>query len=254
MRHRLAARHHPRREVVEQRLDVLHRAALRIRERGVVARRLRRDRPRPHVADDVGDVGVRKEPSHRVDVEAIEVRRVQLLVVRAQELVGDALAELLVEHRAERARLAARDPRILEVEIGQALEELVERQLVDVLLERKVDVAPGVADERELLDRAHLLARHPGAQPCLDLRILEVEEVAAVVPDETVAHDRAAVAAGLGVALEHDDVIAVPPVGEREPGHAGPDHDGRHVRRASSLLKIRRAIAAAQPYVLSIPK
>ena len=46
------------------------------------------------------------------------------------------------------------------------------------------------------------------AQPCLDVGVLEVEEMARVVPDEAVLLDRLALAADLRVGLE-DDVVVV---------------------------------------------
>jgi len=195
---RLAARHGVGRQIAEQRVDVLDRAAGGVREGRVVALGGGARRARPHVRDDVGDVGVREEPSHRVDVEPVEVGRVQLLVVRPEEALGDALAEPPVEHLAERARRAvAGGP---EVQLDQAVEEVVVRQLVDVLLEREVDVAAGIADRAAPDHGADLVAGHAGAQPGLDRRVAEVEEVARVVPHEAVLHHRTAVAAGLGFA------------------------------------------------------
>src|ERR1700733_5315696 len=134
---------------------------------------------------------------------------------------------------------------------------------MDVLLKRKIDVAPGVTDLRDALDRADVLARHPRAQPRLDPRILEVKEVTGVVPHEPVAHDGAAVTAGLAGRFEHDHarvgMAIAPPIREAQARNAGADHDdvgrfGSHVSLASSLAKILRAIAIAQPYVLSMPK
>ena len=245
-------------------MDVLDGAAGGIGERGVVAGGGRA--PRPHVRDDVGDVGVREEPAHGIDVELIEVGRVELLVVGPEELVGDALAEPADQHLAERLRRAfAGGP---EVELDQALEELVVRQLVDVGLEREVDVAAGVADRGTAEDGADVLARHPRAQPGLDRGVLEVEEVAGVVPHEAVLHHRAAVAAGLGGGFQHEYLDAgvprAPPVRKAQAGHAGPDDDGvddvdggsgrglrggvrGHDSLAISFLRIRWAIAAAAP-------
>ena len=125
----------------------------------------------------------------------------------------------------------------LEEQLGQALEELVERQLVDVLLEREVDVAPGVTDLRDALDRAHVLSRHPRAQPRLDARILEVKEVPRVVPDEPGRFDGLAVAADLGVRLADQDALAgrhlAPPVREAEATDAGPEHQDVGINQAA---------------------
>src|SRR5690606_14240997 len=119
-----------------------------------------------------------------------------------EEALADAAAEPAEQHLLERARRRRRvAPLVLEVERQQAVDEVVPLELVDVLLEREVDVAAAVADERPLLDRANLGARHPRAQPGLDLWVAEVEEVAGVVPHEAVLHDGPAVAARLRLRL-----------------------------------------------------
>ena len=93
--------------------------------------------------------------------------------------------------------------------------------------------------------------------------MLEVKEMARVVPHEAIARDGAAIAARLGLGLEHDDarggLALAPPVREAEARDTCADHDGVsgfavHASLASSLVKIRRAIAIAQPYVDSTPK
>ena len=53
------------------------------------------------VAHDVGEVGVGKEPPHRIAVERREVTRVELLVVGDEELLGDGPPEAGVEHLLE---------------------------------------------------------------------------------------------------------------------------------------------------------
>src|SRR6266481_3345169 len=87
-----------------ERFDVLDGAPLRVGERGVVARVVGRS----HVADDVGKLSVREEPSHRVLVERLQIASVKLLGVREQKLLGYAPAEAGVEH-------------LLEVRLGQRL-------------------------------------------------------------------------------------------------------------------------------------
>jgi len=105
-------------------VDVADRTAGGIREGRIVTAAAAR-RARPHAGDDVGDIGAGKEPTHRVDVEQVEIDRVELLVVRPEELVGDALAEPAIQHLAERARRGvAGGP---EVQLDQTLEEVVER-------------------------------------------------------------------------------------------------------------------------------
>ena len=71
-----------------------------------------------------------------------------------------------VEHLLEvglRRRCGGRRlPASREVQVVQALDELVLRQLVDVLLEREVDRAARRSEMNErFCDRADLLARHP---------------------------------------------------------------------------------------------
>ena len=72
--------------------------------------------------------------------------------------------------------------RAREVEVVEAVDQLLLRELVDVLLERKVDLRALVVDERLLHDVEDALLGHALAQPRLDLRVLEVEEVPGVVP------------------------------------------------------------------------
>ncbi len=100
---------------------------------------------------------------------------------------------------------------------------------MDVLLERKVDVAARVADLRDALDGAHDLAGHAIAQPLLDVGVTEMKEVPAVIPHEAVALDGAAIAARLRFALEDDQALTgmqlAPPVREPEARHPGADHD-----------------------------
>ena len=80
---------------------------------------------------------------------------------------------------------------------------------MDVLLKREVDVDAREAHVRALDDllRLALCWGHPLAEPRFDLGVLEVEEVARVVPDEAVLLDRLAVPADLGVGFEHENVL-----------------------------------------------
>jgi len=250
-------------QVSHQGVDVLDRATGGIRERRVVAVLLRVAGTK--VRDDVRDVGVGEEAAHRVGVERVEVRRVQLLVVRAKELVGDPRAEPPIQHLAERVhgRITVRP----EEQRDEALQELLGGELMDVQLEREVDVSARIADLRAPLDGADVLPGHALSQPLLDRRVLEVEEVARVVPDEAVLDDRLAVAPRLVVRLADEDACVgmrlAPPVREAQAADARADHEpvdlGQRRRDHqpsldSSFWKMRRAIAIAQPYVLSIPK
>ena len=122
-------------------------------------------------------------------------------------------------------------------------------------LERKSMPAPGAADLADPLRPVRTSCLASARAAVLDRRILEVEEVTGVIPHEAVLHDGAAIAAGLGLGLEHDHALVrmqlAPPVREPEARHAGADHDDVgtlcHVSLASSLLKILRVIAIAQP-------
>jgi hypothetical protein len=119
----------------------------------------------------------------------------------------------------------------------QALDELGLGELMDVLLERKVDERARVRDERTLLDHVHALAFHAGAEPRFYLRMLEMEEMARVVPDEPVLVDRLAVTADLRVRFENEVVPTLERGGCREPADAGTDDErlrGLHAQRGPS--------------------
>jgi single stranded DNA-binding protein len=94
--------------------------------------------------------------------------------------------------------------RAREVEVVQALDELVLRQLVDVLLEGEVDLPSRAYEMNDFFSTVRILPRHALAQPRLDVRVLEVEEVPGVVPDEAVLLDGLAPAADLAVGLEDE--------------------------------------------------
>src|SRR5580658_4048985 len=123
----------------------------------------------------------------------------------------------------------------------QTVDELVLRELVDVLLEGEIDRGPLVSNEALLLDRQDALRGHSLAEPGLDLGVLEVEEVARVVPGEAAPFDGLAVTADLGVRFE-DEVVLV--LGERargEPTDPSADDevtDGFH--RLASLVNISK--------------
>ena len=152
-----------------------------------------------------------EEASHRVFVEVREVGRVELFVVRNQEFLGDRLPEATVEHVLE-ARLDGRlRGRVFaeqltrsarEIEVHQAVDELFFGELVDVLLEGKIDATAAVRDVAQLLHRADVLTGHALAQERLDFGVLEVEKVTRVVPREAVLFDGLAVATDLVVRLE----------------------------------------------------
>ena len=214
--HGLAEADRVRPHRARERVHVLDRAARRIREGRVVGRVVRD----LHVAEDVREVRVREEPPHRVAVERTEVGRVELLVVGDEELFGDRFPEPCVEHSLEvRRRCGGRVARreVREVEVVEAVDEVRLRQLVDVLLEGKVDRVALELDEGFLLDVPDILALHARTEPRLDLGVLEVEEVARVVPDEPFLLHRLAVAADRGVGLEHE-VVVVAALGERSSG------------------------------------
>ena len=90
-------------------------------------------------------------------------------------------------------------------------------------------MAAAEGDEGLLVDDADLLAGHAFAEPLLDLRVLEVEEVPRVVPDEALLLHGLAPAADLAVGLEHE-VVRVFPVGQRgrggQAGDSGADDEG----------------------------
>jgi hypothetical protein len=158
-----------------------------------------------------------------------------------------------VEHLLERrVRLLRRGAR--EVHVVQAVDELVLRELVDVLLKREVDERAVVVDEALASDGAHHLALHPLAQPGLDVRVLEVEEVARVVPDEAVLLHGLAVAADLLVALQDEDVLLAGERGHRQAADAGADDEmsnGLHgFAEASTRLDL---LGHLRPRVTTLP-
>ena len=89
-----------------------------------------------------------------------------------------------------------------------------------------------------------------------------MKEVARVVPHEAGLRDSAAIAAGLGFRLAHEDarlgMMFAPPVREAKTADARADDKKldafAQLSLASSFAKMRREIAIAQPYVLSTPK
>ena len=175
---------------------------------------------------------MREEPPHRVFVERAEVGRVQLLVVRNEEFLRDGAPEACIEHALEavvRLLLARRD---CEVEVVEAVDEVLLRELVDVLLEREVDGVAFEVDERLAVDLPDVLPRHVVAEPRLDLGVLEVEEVPGVVPDEPLLLHGLAVTADLRVAFENE-VIVVAALGERrgrrEAGNACSHDESLHL-------------------------
>ena len=214
-----------------ERLHVFERAALGVREARVVARVVRGF----HVADDVRQVRMGEKPPHGVLVERGQVAGVEFLVVRDQKLLCDAAAKPRVEHLFEvrlfrRCARAARQSsgHVREVEVVQTLDELRLRELVNVLLERKIDLLSGVGNARALLDGADVLSFHPCTEPRFDFRVLEVEEVTRVVPGEAFSLDRLAIAADL-VARFEDEVLLVAQGGGRgEAADAGTDDESAH--------------------------
>jgi hypothetical protein len=137
-----------------------------------------------------------------------------------------------------------------EEQVVEAVDELVLRKLVDVLLEGEVHQAPAVRDERALLDHADLLARHARPQPALDLGVLEVEEVSRVVPYEPRPPDRLAVTPDLTVGLQHQ---ALGIGRERSRGQAADPRaddevsDRLHRRTLAQPRRVRAGRCAAPP-------
>ncbi len=197
-----------------------------------------------------------EEAPHRVLVERAEVTRVELLVVRDEELLGDRAAEARVEQLLEARRRRGGIHRRLEareVEIVQAVDEVLLGELVDVLLEGEVDPSIAERDERLLVDREDALPRHPLAEPRLDVLVLEVEEVAGVVPDEPLLLHRLAVAADLAVGFEHEVVVVAESGGRREAADACAEDEGAHgmhrgnvARRRDGANRVRRGSGGAR--------
>jgi predicted RNA-binding protein with PIN domain len=118
---------------------------------------------------------------------------------------------------------------VAKVQRGQTIDEVGTRELMNVFLEREIDVAAGEANERALVNGSNVLPGHAIPQPALDLWTAKMEEVPGVVPDEAVALDGLAVAAGLAVGLDDLNLglgliapngLLTHPIGKRQPGDA----------------------------------
>ena len=112
-----------------------------------------------------------------------------------------------------------------EVQVMQAIDELVPGQLVDVLLKGKIDERAAVGNERALLHDPNLLVRHPGAEPGFDFGMLEVKEVTRIVPGKPGALDGLAVPADFRVGLEDQAVVSSQGDRSGEPGDSGSDDE-----------------------------
>ena len=166
---------------------------------------------------EVGDylllVGIGEEAAHGIAVERVEVAGVELLVVGDEELLGDATAKLAVEHITEVGILGVG----VAEEVVEAVDELLLRQLVDVLLEGEVHIAVailylGMLAAAQQRGRVDMLA-----DELLHLGIAEMEEVAGVVPHEAILLDGLAIATDGTVGLD-DAVVAIGKGGIAEPG------------------------------------
>jgi hypothetical protein len=179
---------------------------------------------------------VGKKPTHRVAVERRQVSRVELLVVRNEELLGDGAAKARVEHLEVVLGLLRHARRAREIQVVQTVDDVLLWQLVDVLLKGEVDLSALEGHERLLLDAANVLPRHARAEPHFDVAILEVKEVARVVPHEAVLPHDLAVAADFRIAFEHHEVAALAERRRgREPGDASADDQHCYVLHGARL-------------------
>lgn len=165
-----------------------------------------------------------------------EITGVQLLIVRDEKLFADSLAEFLVQHALEALRVEVLGGVFPEVQIVEALRELVFGQLVDVFLEREVDPVSVVDDLGIFLDGDDLVGRHPIAEVLFDLGMVEMKKVAGKVPDESVLFDGFAPAADFILALENEVIVRVDEIAEREAGDACADDEilGVHIRQVQT--------------------
>ncbi len=205
-------------QVVEVAVDQLHGALTGIEEEVVVGGAfLTVVEGHEHVEREFGE-----EFAHGVALQFVEVAGVELFVIGDEELVGDAGAKFLADEALEGGGVVEA---VGEIEVGEALHELVVRQLVDIVLERRVEIAVGIehlgafGDIAEFDPVEHLLDEGLG------LVGVEVEEVSGDVPDEAGRVEGTAKAAGNGLLFEDEVVVAALFVSEGKAADAGSEDE-----------------------------
>lgn len=206
-------------------MDILDSTTIRIGEVVVIRCRV----ALTEVGNDLLLISKGEEAAHGIAVEGVEVAGVELLIVGDEELLGDATAKLAVEHVLEVGILGVG----VAEEIVEAVDELLLRQLVYVLLEGEVDIAVAILNLRVLAAAQQRGGIDMLTDELLHLGIAEMEEVAGVVPHEAILLDGLAVTTDGGIGLD-DAVVAVGKGGIAEPGGSSADDDV-HVFKKSTV-------------------
>ena len=197
-------------------MDILDGTALRIGEVVVIGCRV----ALTEVGDNLLLIGKGEEAAHGIAVERVEVAGVEFLVVGDEELLGDATAKLAVEHILEVGILGVG----VAEEVVEAVDELLLRQLVYILLEGEVDIAVAILYLRMLAAAQQRGGVDMLTDELLHLGIAEMEEVAGVVPHEAILLDGLTIATDGSVGLD-DAVVTVGKGGIAEPGGSSADDD-----------------------------
>ena len=176
---------------------------------------------RLEVAYDILFFGVGEETPHGVLVEAVEVAGVEFAVVGDEEFFGDGGAELAIEHLLEVGVLLV----VVVEEVVEAVDKLLFRKLVDVFLERIFDKDVLVFDFGVFDRFDDVVGGHVAHDHLLDIFVLEMEEVAGVIPDEAVAIGCFAIAADAVAFFEEGPIVAFVVHGEREARDATTDNN-----------------------------
>ena len=145
----------------------------------------------------------------------------EFAVVRNKEFFGDRGAELAIEHLLEVGVLLV----LVVEEVVEAVDKLLFRKLVDIFLEWIFDKDVlvfdfGVFDRFDDVVGGHVAHNH-----LLDIFVLEMEEVAGVIPDEAVAIGGFAIAADAVAFFEEGPIVAFVVHGEREARDATTDNN-----------------------------
>ena len=177
------------------------------------------------VGNDLLLIGIGEEAAHGIAVEGVEVAGIELLIVGDEELLGDATAKLAVEHITEVGILGVG----VAEEVVEAVDELLLRQLVNVLLEGEVHIAVAILYLGMLAAAQQRVRSDMLADELLHLGIAEMEEVAGVVPHEAILLDGLTIATDGTIGLD-DAVVVIGEGGIAEPGGTGADDDV-HVKK-----------------------
>ena len=169
------------------------------------------------VLDDLLLVGIREKAPHSVHIQAVKVGGVELGIVGNQELFGNRLAELSVNHILERAEVCLL---LGSEQVVEAIDKLLLRQLMNVHLEGEVYMPVAIKDLRMLCNGKHLVLCYLLHHIVPQFRMLEVEEMARIVPNETVLVNSLAIASNLAVGL-NDQIVVRRGGGIAQSGNSG---------------------------------